>query len=371
MIPIKKRLDLIEQKEYVSKVMECMETPKKNKLKISIELIHKDIKMNDYGLYKDLQMNSELWEKEKSKYYMIYSWLTLDYSLLEQIKNYINKNYIESSLKNYSSILQKNRCKELRGYCDLVKRRKYSYSKNKNVSVELNKPNGYDKIYSEFDDCKNIYDLFSKKQINRWVIEKTDVKVCPYCNLAYTYNRKDKATAQLDHFFSKSEYPMFALCYYNLIPSCPACNHIKLDNNKKMSSPYEKNAFENVKINWKLFNDNNPDEKALKELCKEIQINIKSNKEADMNNITIMKLNEAYNCHKDDASEIIKRIQTYLNESSKKLIQSITVKNAISDDEIEQFYFGMYLDEAKDTNKILSKMVRDFTKQYKKMKSGD
>lgn len=371
MIPINKRLNLKEKKEYVLKVNRCMDTDQWNKFEQSIQYIYADIMTHEYGLYNDLQANSILWKKEVGKDYIIYSWMTLEYSLLERIKNYIDKNYIKPSLNNYNSILKKYKYRELQGYCDLLKRQKYSYYKHNNVSVELHKPNNYDRIHSIFAEYIKVYGEFYKEKINWWIIDKTNVKVCPYCNLAYTYNRKEKVTAQLDHFFSKSEYPMFSLCYYNLIPSCPACNHIKLDNNKKMSSPYEKNAFENVEITWKLFGSNSPDTKTLKELCNEIEINIKSNKEADINNITIMKIDEAYNCHKDYASEIIKRIQTYLNEDSKKLIQSIAFKNVISDDEIERFYFGTYLDETKDTDRILSKIVRDFTKQYKKMKKSN
>ena len=368
MIPINKRLDSKEEKEYISNVKECMDTSQWNKLRRCIEWIFIDIEKHDYSLYEDLGTINTYWERETSEDYIIYSWLILDYNLLERIKNYIDSTYIVTSLEKYNCILRRYGYKELQSYCDLVRRRKLAYDKQKIVSVELNKPNDYDTIYLEFTECKNTYDQFSKRRVNDWIIGKANVNVCPYCNLAYTYNRKEKVTAQLDHFFSKSEYPMFSLCYYNLIPSCPACNHIKLDNSEKMSSPYEENAFENMEITWRLFDGSNPDEKTLRELSNSIQIKISSNKVGDTNNIKIMKLNEAYNYHKDYASEIIKKMQSYLDEDSKKLIQSIAFKNAISDDEIEYFYFGTYLDDARDTDRILTKMVRDFAKQYKEMK---
>lgn len=368
MIPINKRLDLKEEKEYVLKVKECMNAAQWNSLRKCIRWIFIDIIKCDYNLYKELRAISTCRKKEEGKDYRIYSWLTMNYNLLERIKNYIDSNYIAISLKNYNSILKKYKYKELQSYCDLVRRRKLPYDKQKIVSVELNKSNNYDRIYLEFTECKNVYDQFSKRRVNDWIIGKANVNVCPYCNLSYTYNRKEKVTAQLDHFFSKSEYPMFSLCYYNLIPSCPACNHIKLDNSEKMSSPYEENAFENMEITWRLFDGSNPNEKTLRELSNVIQINIESNKAGDINNIKIMELNEAYNYHKEYASEIIKKMQSYLDEDSKKLIQSIAFKNAISDDEIEYFYFGTCLDEAKNTDRILSKMVRDFAKQYMKMR---
>ena len=45
-------------------------------------------------------------------------------------------------------------------------------------------------------------------------------------------------TSQLDHFFPKNEYPLFALCFYNLIPSCYGCNN-KKSTSKFYISPYD------------------------------------------------------------------------------------------------------------------------------------
>ncbi len=34
-------------------------------------------------------------------------------------------------------------------------------------------------------------------------------------------------TFQFDHFYPKENYPALAMCFYNLIPCCSDCNHIK------------------------------------------------------------------------------------------------------------------------------------------------
>jgi hypothetical protein len=59
-------------------------------------------------------------------------------------------------------------------------------------------------------------------------------RVCPYCSRNYITPISDSAGSvyrpDLDHFFAKSLYPWFALCPYNLVPSCSACNcRIKRD----------------------------------------------------------------------------------------------------------------------------------------------
>jgi len=59
-------------------------------------------------------------------------------------------------------------------------------------------------------------------------VKGVGLKVCPYCSRNHiaplaepdrTIYRPD-----LDHFFAQSVYPYFALCLYNLVPSCSACN---------------------------------------------------------------------------------------------------------------------------------------------------
>ena len=60
-----------------------------------------------------------------------------------------------------------------------------------------------------------------------------NIKVCPYCNHHFTLyidvlgKTKMKGLFQFDHFYDKSDYPYFSMSLYNLIPSCPSCNHQK------------------------------------------------------------------------------------------------------------------------------------------------
>lgn len=64
-----------------------------------------------------------------------------------------------------------------------------------------------------------------------------NVKTCPYCNMQYTLytietdvdsaESEEKAVFQFDHFIPQTEYPMFSMSLYNLIPSCASCNNGK------------------------------------------------------------------------------------------------------------------------------------------------
>jgi hypothetical protein len=140
-----------------------------------------------------------------------------------------------------------------------------------------------------------------------------------------------------------------------------------------MTSPYETNAFEDVKITWsfkkgkckKRIYKKNIKATKLATLENSIEIDITSGKMEDMNNIRCMKVREAYNQHRDIASEFIKKIQIYMNPQSRKLINNVCKQWNIDPDEIEQFYLGEYLKKEKQEKRVLSKMAADFIEEYK------
>jgi hypothetical protein len=69
---------------------------------------------------------------------------------------------------------------------------------------------------------------------NKWsaydLCNQLNINVCPYCNRMYTFTiytgsaGKALTRPELDHYFPRSKYPLFALSFYNLIPSCKVCN---------------------------------------------------------------------------------------------------------------------------------------------------
>lgn len=64
----------------------------------------------------------------------------------------------------------------------------------------------------------------------KW-FDNLDMAACPYCAASYLKlvdNRVFNGRFQIDHYYPKSKYPLFALSFYNLIPCCSYCNHNKL-----------------------------------------------------------------------------------------------------------------------------------------------
>jgi len=99
----------------------------------------------------------------------------------------------------------------------------------------------------KINQLKKIYESISSSSIDfylkirNFIIENftKKIKFCPYCGkvpLIYfeKWNWKSNSYRrmfQLDHFFPKNSYHKWIINFYNLIPSCNACNHLKLNNN--------------------------------------------------------------------------------------------------------------------------------------------
>mgnify|MGYP000198918140 CR=1 FL=1 len=60
-----------------------------------------------------------------------------------------------------------------------------------------------------------------------------DKHTCTYCNREYIFVYRNFSgtgkgmVPQFDHWFAKTTFPLLALSFYNLIPSCATCNSIK------------------------------------------------------------------------------------------------------------------------------------------------
>ena len=81
----------------------------------------------------------------------------------------------------------------------------------------------------------NTFRSFRSSIINGyWLATELGIDCCPYCNRNYTTShqqnydlikRENKYVfPSFDHFYPKEVYPLLALSFYNLIPSCNVCN---------------------------------------------------------------------------------------------------------------------------------------------------
>lgn len=363
MIPIKYRLDSVAEKEYINKALSCIDDVKGYSNKLEALLV--DMKLKRWSVAEEIMNEAKRFRTDYPHSWYLCGWLVMSYKDMAEVRRYLH-DVIWSDLGPINAVIKSTGGKilEIKSYHDLQSRRKKNYAVHTNIGRMVSNIVKYDAIYNHFKEFNVFYDNWSKKRINYWIMEKTELKVCPYCNISYTYSRGKTVTAQLDHFFPKSEYPILALCFYNLIPSCPACNKIKLDDTEEMASPYKDEVFKDLRITWDYRKDSGQDKYSEKDslatLEEMIEIKIETCKEDEQHNLTSMKIKEAYQQHRDYASEIIKKARTYTNPEAQKLICDIGASVGITSEEVERFYLGNYLDENDLEKRSLSKMTKDF-----------
>lgn len=221
------------------------------------------------------------------------------------------------------------------------------------------------------DMVYRVYDLFfqdeGKDNVNNavWLTQKLNIKVCPYCNRAFTFTIKGMkgVRPELDHFFprSKDKYMHLAISFYNLVPSCPSCNKKKHDQlfdfhpylgSLNKTAPIPTFRINDSKVQYDA--SNNP---VLFPNRPEIQI-VNPNK-----NTFGLAMEELYHHHSDYAKEILDKILAYNASSYVPLINEFQGMGR-SPDEIDRLIWGNYIDDAHQVDRPLSKLTHDILKQF-------
>lgn len=236
----------------------------------------------------------------------------------------------------------------------------YSYLTNKNTLFLQNQIFNYKKLTS-----KEGYNGWNNTTLNNLIGTRT----CYYCNrqsvIAVVNKNGDKiATPQLDHFFDKSNHPLLALSFYNLIPCCGNCNLKKSDGNYSYEShihPYLEEFGDDGTFTY------NTD-------CYVASIGESSNLDIDIlfddrtnkgkrvkNNVEDLGLIDIYSkAHKEDVRELIK----LKHLSNDKYLEDLTKMYPHSELTLEEAYqlaFKNYYQEDDFFKRPLAKLTKDIT----------
>lgn len=186
-------------------------------------------------------------------------------------------------------------------------------------------------------------------QMNVKIVRECGISTCPYCNRDFINSRAEKVSgAQLDHFYSRSAYPFFAVSLYNLVPVCGNCNRVKSASTKALVSPFDDTADF---VNGICFSFSGG--------------KIKLTGTGDFeNNVKVMRLEEAYQIHDVDAIELIRKSKVYTNSQLKE-IQRLLVSNkkSVSMKRLEEHIFGKGMTPDSFGRWPLSKFKYDILKE--------
>jgi len=191
--------------------------------------------------------------------------------------------------------------------------------------------------------------------------EKLAVQTCPYCNRLYTktvINPRKVTRPEFDHWFPKSTYPLLALSFFNLIPSCHVCNSsVKGAENMSLTKylhPYIDDTI-NFWFSYKLNSFNKY----------EFKINRASFSRED-STIKAFKLEEIYKTHEEEIQDLVRIKTTYSVRYLMELRDWINKNNPKHQTTLSELYrlaFSTYDDPASFHKRPLSKMKYDILKE--------
>ncbi|WP_337102020.1 hypothetical protein [Paenibacillus sp. YIM B09110] len=191
--------------------------------------------------------------------------------------------------------------------------------------------------------------------------DRLGIRVCPLCNRNHIGNvdrgaRGRKRTCQLDHFHSKSKYPFLAMSFFNLIPSCPSCNHTKGTDDID-ASPYDEHKdMENLfRIHFNI--------KDVKSILDEKLLSVSLTEDPSVTrNADVLGLKSLYETHNDVAFEILQRFRLY-SDLYREDVHKAFPGLFKSEDEIQNRLFGNYLQKENMKKQVLAKLKRDIYEQ--------
>ena len=208
--------------------------------------------------------------------------------------------------------------------------------------------------YSDFSSAApNVYGAYMlATNLNR--------RTCTYCNRMYTnvlstHTGKKVMRPQFDHWYPQSLFPVLAISFYNLIPSCYICNSsakkdVVLSTLIHIHPYVDANQSEEFKFNF-----------AYRTSLDQYRIFITpsdpTNKKA-FDTLKKLNVDEMYNSHHEELRDLIKIKQAYSEEYISKM-QKFFPKSGLNSNEIYRLLFGTELDTEALHKRPLSKFKRD------------
>lgn len=201
-------------------------------------------------------------------------------------------------------------------------------------------------IFEELDD-KEDKELYSHVSIAYYFFLKLNIRTCPYCNRNYTFTihgNVKKTRPEYDHFYAKSNYPLLAVSFYNLVPSCHTCNHIKLDDSLFIN-PF----FHGFKGRFTMTYDGHYE-------------GYKAKINEETKDMSVLGLDQLYPLHDDYVQEIFDKANSYNKHAREALINSFQGAGE-SPSKVFEFVWGKNMEEARHINRPLSKLTHDILEQ--------
>ena len=227
----------------------------------------------------------------------------------------------------------------------------------------------------QFRKIEQIFDyekiLSSNKPKSYWLAKNINTNTCVYCNRLYANlieidngSNNDKRIARpfFDHWYAKSKFPILALSFYNLIPSCSVCNSsIKGSIEFNIDThihPYIKEVQNDFKFSYKhesLTNHN--------VIIRDFKLLSDKTKKT----IEDFKIQYVYNAHSDkELKDLLDLRYKYSDNYIVELFQNTFNNLVVSEDEIYRLIFGVETKEEDYHKRSFNKFKHDIIEELRK-----
>lgn len=220
---------------------------------------------------------------------------------------------------------------------------------------------------SNFDFMKTLYKNFTNKKIQYDAYElaiKLNVDVCPYCNRNYTFTVEsiDGSTRpQFDHFYNKDTYPILALSFYNLIPSCSICNStmkgIKPFSIATHLHPYQESFNDHANFSLKIKNS------SFYHDANGFDVKIETQEPRAQNIIDDFALQTLYDKHKDIVLELIQKAEIYNDSYIDELFNRYEGTLFKNREDLMRLISCGYITDEEINKRPLSKLIKDISEE--------
>jgi hypothetical protein len=204
------------------------------------------------------------------------------------------------------------------------------------------------------------------------------INTCPYCNRQYTFSLVDgtgkkKGRPDFDHFIPQSQHPLLALTFFNLVPSCKACNGPSMKAATPTSydthlNPYEPNAnsalmkFTYYPNTYEASIGASDDvDIGLKYAGDPLLPHLKTKVEG---NIKMFALDEIYKKHTDVVQEIIRK-RAIASDRYIEVLQHTFKDFNLSLEDAYRLAFGNYYHERDFLKRPVAKLTKDIAIEAK------
>ncbi len=226
-------------------------------------------------------------------------------------------------------------------------------------------PQRYALSPQEKDYFLTMYDRLKKADF----IKQLNIHVCPYCNRNYIFNfsknNTQEATAQLDHFFDKKDYPYLAISIYNLVPSCSTCNQRKSSKRENIFYPYLESFNESAKFRYKGIKSIAKDEKIDFLDSKRVMFDIEAIKDDEKveKHIEVFNLKNLYEEHKDIVAELLQKKEIYNDSYIDELMQKYEGTLFKNREDLLRLVTCGYVSDDDLHKRPLSKLIKDISEE--------